>query len=73
LVSKEVSQHIYRPLVEVAIAIIRVTALFVSVNCPVHKVDYFVFYINNTDSLRVEVEGHVFVTSNVHECAVNSE
>lgn len=73
LVPQKVAQHIYRPLVEISIAIIWVTALFMSVNCPVHEVDYFVFNFYNADSLRVKVEGHVLVTSNVHESTVNSE
>jgi hypothetical protein len=60
-------------LIEIAISIIRVTTLFVSVHCPVHKVDYFVFHVDNTYSLRIKVEGHMLVTFDVHECAIYSE
>lgn len=41
--------------------------------CPVNEVYYSVLYFDNTDALRVEVKRHVFITFDVHECAVHSE
>ena len=73
LVSQEVAQNIDRPLIEVAISILRVSTLLVSVHCPVHKVDYFVFYFDHIDSLRIEVERHMLVTLDIHECTIYSE
>ena len=73
LVSLEVAQNIDRPLIEVAISILRVSTLLVSVHCPVHKVDYFVFYVDHTHSLRIEVERHMLVTLDIHECTIYSE
>jgi len=73
LVAQEVSIDINGPLVEVAIAIIGIARFLVSVDSPIGKVQYFVFDLDNIDSLRIEVEGHVFVTPDVHKGTINSE
>ena len=44
-----------------------------SINGPIEKVDNFVLCARNTDTSRVEIEGHVLVTLNAHELVVESQ
>lgn len=50
-----------------------IASVFMSINGPIEKVDNFVLCARNTDTSRVEIEGHVLVTLNAHELVVESQ
>jgi hypothetical protein len=43
------------------------------INSPINDVYKLVLDAHNIYTLRIEVEGHVFVTFDIHESAINSE
>ena len=53
--------------------VVRGTSFFVSINKPVQKADNSVFDLDYAHTLRVEVEGHVIVTLDLHKLRVNSQ
>jgi hypothetical protein len=54
-------------------AIVGVASFLMSIDCPIGEVDYFVLDIDYANSLRVEVEGHVLITPDVHKSSIYSE
>lgn len=73
MIPQEVFKNIDRTLIEISVTIVGVTSFFVRIDGPVNEINYFVFNLYYTDTLRVEVIGHVLITSDIHKSAIHSK
>jgi hypothetical protein len=57
--------------VEFSVTVLVIAGFLMGVDGPIEEVDNLVLQARDTDTPRVEIEGHVLVTLDVHEVIVN--
>ena len=70
LVPVVVVESVYRPTMEVPVSIFGVTGLFMCIDCPVQKVDEFIFVVDNCCCRGRDVVWHAIISLDRHKLVV---